>query len=642
MKWVFLIVLFFLVSGTSWALVDPLGSQFFPAIDENPGDYGTALGTVTITDSLYKVWQSSVSPSNTRWAVIYLMQNEWQSFQVHVSPSVNIASLTITMSNLVDTQTVPSTIIYATSTNIEIYREFYLNIGTPTALSTTTYMGGARAWMPDILIPSVDPYWGQTTNAFPVSVTAGNTQSAWIDVHIPTTSPSGYYYGSVYVASGTVVVSTMPVVFAVWSWIMSSTASLGMVSATNGSFGYNYFCDVAYGGTTNCGQYPHSGGSADTANSYQWIDGSRELLDHRWTVSYPSNFYPGSGSFSNYVTNIGPLINGVPQYTSTTLQGAALTKVQLEPLTFTSSEWQNWSSSFTNQGWFPRLFNYLCDEPPNGCSWAQIVSSGSATRTFSSPVVPNLVTADLADAITNGATNYIDWMTPIIENLDTVASGNLRSTYNTWLSTSSFFVSRQIGSYADCESAGTCSNGTIGPANTPPYPNRHIDGTPVANRAFETWAFLNNISYELYFALDYCSGPGNCPTSSPWTSDYAFGCNGDGTIIYPSTSTYVSFTVSPSTPIWIPSMRLKYFRDGEQDYEYENYLTQQGYGTFVQSEIASWMTNGYTFNVSPSGLESARFAMGQKIHQLTYPSNAINPSEQWSGSIRATGILNAN
>lgn len=606
------------------ALVDPLGNQFFPSIDQNPADYSTSFGTVTITDSLYKVFQSSVAPGNVHWAIVYSMQNEIQSFQVHVSPSVKISSLTVTMSSLTNAQT--GTVISSNTTNIVVYREFYTNVSTPTSFSTMTYYGGTRAIMPNFLIPSIDPYYHQTTNAFPVAVTSTATQSAWIDVHIPTSAPSGYYSGNVYVSSGNIVVSTMPVVYAVWSWIMPSTSTLGSMNA---GADYNSLCTFFYGGFSGCSAYPGSAGNSDTANTLIKIDADVQLLDNRFGGAGVNNIFPGAGSFANFVSTIGPLLNGTQANTSTILPGAALTKITMND-TFSPSVFQNWASSFTNQGWFPKLTYYLCDEPPNGCSFAQIVSSGNASRSYSTPIIPNLVTTSLSVAQTNNAAGQIDWITPTIEAL-APTTGDLRSTYNSYLATSSGPV-RQIGSYEDCLSMGlstNCGNGVIGDAGAS-YPNRHVDGLPVANRAFETWAFLDNLNYELYFAIDYCVDHNCTIPPNPYQSVYAFGSNGDGTLVAPSSAPYV--TTSGGTPIWIPTMMLKYARDGMQDYEYENYLTQNGKSTFVQNQISSWMTNAYTFNSSPAGIETARMAMGTMIHQLTYP-----PAKTLSGAGKITG-----
>jgi hypothetical protein len=619
----FLILVFF-ISATAYA-IDPLSPQFFPSIDQNPAHYSTSFGTITVTDSLYKVFQSSVAPGNIHWAIVYSMQNEIQSFQVHVSPSVNISSLTVTMSSLSNAQT--GTVISTNSTDIVVYREFYTNVSTPTSFSTMTYYGGTRAMMPNFLIPTVDPYYHQTTNAFPVFVPSTGTQSAWIDVHVPTSAPSGYYSGNVYVSSGNVVISTMPVVWAVWAWMMPSSATL---RSMNAGTDYNSMCNFVYSGFSNCTTYPGALGNADFANTLIGIDANVQLLDNRFGAAGGNNVFPSAGSFATFVSTMGPLLNGTQANRSTILPGAALTGFFIDD-SFTPSVYQNWASSFTAQGWMPRLANYLCDEPPGGCSFAQIISSGNASRTYSTPIIPNLVTTDLATAQTNNAAGQIDWITPTIEHLDPT-TGDLRSTYNAYLATSSGPV-RQIGAYEDCLSAGlstNCGNGVIGDAQAS-YSNRHVDGLPVANRAFETWAFLDKLNYELYFAIDYCVDH-NCATpANPYQSVYAFGANGDGTLIAPSSAPYV--TTSGGTPIWIPTMMLKYTRDGMQDYEYENYLTQKGKGSLVQTQIASWMTNAYTFNSSPAGLEAARMAMGTAIHQLTYPPY----TEVQSGQIQIKG-----
>lgn len=607
---------------------DPLNTQYLPAVDKNPAHYSTALGTVTVTGSLYKITRSSVpAATSPHWFTGFATKNEFLSLQVHISPATDQPALSVSMSNLVDTQTTPSSIIYTTSTDIVVYREFYTHIATPTCLSTTSYHGGSHDSFPDILIPSVDPYWHQTTNAFPVAVLSTQTQSAWIDVHIPTNAPSGYYSGSVYVSSGGVVISTLPVVLGVWNWVMPSTASLQMRGP---AFGYNGFNNVAYGtGAADGATYPDAGGR-DRANMYEWLDGSVQLLDNRWTNYSPNYIYPNEGSFSDYNTNMGPLLNGTTAHIHTILPAASLNAISLgfsvsTTTAYTGTTWQNWATNHTNQVWFNRLDFKICDEPPSGCTWANLIFNGNLTRSLSTPVIPNFVTTDLADVKTNSSIGVVDQLAPLISNVEGPHVVNNRPDYDAWLGESSGPV-RQVGSYNDCVQGGTCANtdsGTglpvIGAANNPPFPNKHIDGKPVANRAMETWMFLYRMQFEHYFEVDYCDTHPTvavCGAVSPWLSVRAFGGNGDGTIMYPSTTTFV--TTSSNIPIWCPSIRLKHFRDGMQDYEYENYLTKAGSGTLVQAQIASWMTNGYTFNMDPAGIEAARTAMGNAIHSLSF------------------------
>ena len=612
-----------------------------PVIDTTPSDYTTAFGTITVTTTSYRVFQSSVAPGNIHWATPFQFQNEIHSFQIHATPSVNITSYTVTVGSLTNVQA--GVTIATTTTDIVVYREWYIDVATPTALSTVTYSGGIRTWMPHQLIPAVDPYYHQTTNAFPVSITAGNTQSVWVDIHVPSSAPSGYYAGNAVISSGTTVISTLPIVVGVWSWVMPSSATLQMIGA---GFGYNGFNNVAYNGATSC-SYPNAGptSNCDAANRYEWIDGANQMLDNKWGIDTPNYIYPDAGSFSLYISSIGPLLNGTTaNITQTILPGAALGLAELTNSASPSAAiWQNWATNFSNQGWFSKLFTYFCDEATDG-TLTNCISSMTASRSWSTPIVPNQTTIEMSAAITAGATNYIDWMTPIIEQLSPT-SGDLRSTYNVWLATTSpSGVPRRMGSYDDCESAGTCGQGTIGPANLTPYPNYHIDGTAVANRAFQTALFQENVSYELYYAVDECDNTsGGYPCAGggpdPWHVVYAFGNQGPGTMMTPSTTTIT--TTSSNIPIWCPTITLKYHRDGMDDYEMENYLTNRGYSSFVQTQIATWYTNPYTFSNNPALIDTARVAMGNKIHQLTYPPGGGSATESWSGQIKATGRITA-
>jgi len=207
------------------AQTDPLDPSFMPVIDQNPADYPS---NIWITGPLAKIRQDAGSPGTTHWAIINSAQNEFQSFQVHVqAPGGGNSNLNVTMSDLVNSRT--GTHISAASTDIVVYREAYMNLPNPTAVSNTFF--GTAGRYPDILIPAIDPYYHQTTNAFPFSVAGGQNQSVWIDVHVPPSAPSGYYSGTVTVLSGSTTLATLPVVYGVWAWKMPSTATLTSYNA---------------------------------------------------------------------------------------------------------------------------------------------------------------------------------------------------------------------------------------------------------------------------------------------------------------------------------------------------------------------------------------------------------------------------
>jgi len=593
---------------------DPLNSAYKPTIDTNPSDYPA---NIWITDTMRKVRQDSGSPGSAHWGTFYGTQNEFVDFQVHFHDTGSgTANLSVTVSNFV--QAAPSS--FTISSNIIVYREAYMDVtGYVTSTASTYY--GAQGYYPDILIPAVDPYYHQTTNAWPFTVAAGNNQSAWVDVLIPPTAPSGYYLGSVTVKSGSTTLATMPVILAVWQWPsaghMPSTATLQSTSQS----GWDSPCIQFYGSAGGCAAYPGSGGNADQGVTNSIVQMAQMLLDHRYSAINPI-YPPYQTTFTGLQTYFGPTLTGSA---STMLSGAKVTTTTYAPIN-PPAYVQNWETEWVNQGYTSTLFDYSCDEPPAGCAWSTITSNATSLHA-STPPMPALVTTDLANATTNGVLNSIDIMVPIIDQLDPQSGGPQRSTYNTWLAGSSG-PARLLWSYQSCEESGTCTSGQVGTGMT--YPNYDVDGLPAANRAMEWMSYRNQVSGELYYLLNYAWTASN----DPWTSVYFFGGWGDGTLIYPSTGyngTTLTNHVTNSSggaltqPIFLPSIRFEHIRDGMQDYEYLNVLTNKGKGALVTTEVNSWITNSYTFETTGSGLEAARMALGTAMQQLTYPPVALLP-----------------
>jgi len=598
-------VLVLILPSLTGAQSDPLSSSNMPAIDTNAADYPS---NIWVTDSMQKVRQDASSPGPLHWGTFYGTQNEFVDFQVHVqAPSAGIPNLVISCSNFVNAKT--GTTISAASTNIIVYREAYMNVSTSVTSVAATYYN-ALGYYPDALIPSVDPYHGQTTNAWPFNVAPNQNQSAWIDVHIPQNAPSGYYLGSVTVKGGSTVLATLPIVIGVWQWpnggFMPSKASLASFTGT----GYADMCIQAYGGYSNCGAYPGSGGSPDQAITLMIVDYTTTMLDHRISATNPI-YPPYTTNFTGLETYYGPFLNGTG---ATIIPGAKLTTVDYAPNSL--SYIQNWMTEFQSKGWLPNtLFNYNCDEPPNGCAWSAI-NAKAATLHAATPPMPSLVTTNIANATANGVLNGIDIMVPIINDLDPQGGSLQRSAYNTWLSGSAG-PKRLLWSYQSCESAGTCSNGTVG-ATQATWPNYNIDGTPAANRAMEWMSFRNGVSGELYYCTTCCWQGNSCGVtpSDPWVGQYSFGGWGDGNLMYPGIPSKVGAGVT--TPFWVPSVRIKHIRDGMQDYEYLNALNAAGQGSAVTTQINSWITSSSSFETTGAGLQKARLALGTALHQLTY------------------------
>ena len=630
---------------------DPLGPSYLPSIDTKAADYP---GNIWITDTMQKVRQDSGSPGAQHWGTFYGTQNEFVDFQVHYHDTGSgTQNLRVTVSNFV--QTAPSSFTISSAPTplppkVIVYREAYMDVTIPTSNSTLYY--GTTGNFPDALIPTIDPYWGQTTNAWPFNVPPGDNQSAWIDVLIPQNAPAGYYQGTVTVSSGATTLATMPVVLAVWQWpsagYMPSTTTL---KTEETGWEYGAMCQEMYSGTTaqnsdsGCANYPGANNGADFGVTLTFLDGDLLMKDHRWDSGGPENIYPdlNNNDFTGYNALVGPILNGGCTHSGTVcpiLPGAKNTTKDMS-LTGTNGQanYAAFENDFVKEGWGMAgntpLYLYLWDEPGTDASkWSQLNSNATAFHGYASPSEPLLVTADLAEATQFGGLNSVDILVPLINQMDPQGGSLQRSTYNSWLASNCCGAgnspTRQLWSYQSCNSA-SCSNGTVA-GSYATWPNVYIDSYPAGNRVMEWLTFYHNESGELYYNADYCyQTVANCgyqgTPHDPWVSVYTYGSWGDGTLIYVGCVAaghpcYMGPGVT--TPIILPSIRLKLMRDGVQDYEYLNALTNAGQGSFVQQQITSWITNSYTFEPTGTGLLAARQSLGTALHQLSY--RGVTPS----------------
>jgi hypothetical protein len=575
-------------------------------------------GIIWMTGPLEKVLQDKGTPGSVRSITVHTTRNEIQSFQIHVHAGDGpINALSVTVSDL--TNAAAKSRVSSASTDIVVYREAYMDVTIPTARGATFL--NTTGPIPDILIPAVDPYYRQRTNAFPFTVAAGKNQSVWIDVHIPANTAPGNYSGTVTVQDGTAVLAVLPVVYVVWDWEMPSTSSLPSFMAAS----YGGFCFQVYG-KAGCGAYPDALGNPDAGATFANVDAAVQMLDNRYSLAGIANIFPGAGSFADFDKIYGPLLDGAKAHVPSILRGAKLTSYNIPVLTnqFNSSTFQNFQKHFAAKRWIEPSYA-LNDEPnPNDADvWKALVAKGTQVHGFSTPSVPTFVTTDIVNATKYGALAAIDWLVVNLVSLEPGGSAPMQdlSAYQKWLSAS---PARRFWSYQGCSDAGTCTSGKVGPeytGQTNSYPNYNVDGTPVANRTLEWLTFLHGQTGELYYYLDVCDGPGyeagECSHSrtgvmSPLVSNYYKGGWGDGTLMYPGSSAYVGTKI----PIWLPSMRLKTIRDGMQDYEYLNALKNLGEGEFALQHLRTFITNSYTFNNNPVALEAARETLGTKLDEL--------------------------
>lgn len=620
-----------LVTTACAPATDPLGLQFFPTTTSS------APANVWVTTSMVKTQQQAGSPTDQQTYIGYAAQNEFHRFDTCVQAGGSPVTLNGSISNLVNSIT--STTI--SSSNIIPYMQGYYNVGIVSDNDYTSALG----WQPSVLVPKVDPYYGQTTSFFPRTVASGQNQCISWEVHVPFGTTSGYYTGTVTLTNGGTL-ATIGVTIGVFNYAISSTSTLtGVYESDRSSMGAAYYGGGSpSAGYTGGAAFPGASGSADLGRTLMNAALCAILLDHRTGPSeceYPLPSTPPN-NWTNFTTYFGCYLSGTPcgSTPNTLLQGAKITLTGYNLKDGNVANIEDWVNTFHNNGW-KSPFVYLCDEagcvPPSGLSnvntaanpYNDCLGSGGA-----SPPMAVLVTRWLADA-QNGESSpfyppYISCVNILSPNTYTLwpyNQPNTRSSYNSFITGGTPAPFTAIFQYQACSGHqyyGNCFNGS--PGSSPPvYPSPMIDASAARNRAMQWTDFMQGVSGDLYYAVDYCFYNSNCfngnnsaSGNDPWIFRYYSAGHGDGTLLYPCTYAKVGTGSSASwSPFPCAGIELKNLRDSFQDYECLETLKLNGYNTLALAIASTFITQGvWQMDETPGALLNAKQQCGNAVHQL--------------------------
>ena len=500
--------------------------------------------------------------SSASSAAIFAAQNEFESFHVVVTGAAT--SVSMSLEGLADGS--GDTI---TGREITLYREGLMNIATQSGGD------GATGWWPDALIPDVDPIVGEKRNAFPFSVPAGESRAVLVDVHVPATAPAGVYTGVVNVSGG--VTAQVPVKLTVWDFAVPSTSTL------RSAYGLNWNAQCMGHGNSDC--MDDYAGEMTLRSRYVQIalDNHISIYAPFWSSTVTST---GAADWSDFDLYNAQFFDGTA---NTRLKGAKLTAVADD--NWASPVTAGWASHFQTMGWnSTTVFTYVCDEPPATCAWSDINPRDTASHT-GSPSTPTLVTTAVQLAQQNGITG-IDLFTPVLDQMENKPgqpfAGNQRAFYpaNIWW-------------YQSCDSFG-CGPGS----GVTGWPTMAIDADATRNRAMEWMSFSYDVSGELYYetAMAYYTG-------DPWTDQYNFGGNGDGTLFYPGTVSHIG----GSTEIPVESLRMKEIRDGMEDYELLHLASTLGLHDQAVQISRGLFPVTYQATSTPAAIDAARAQLASMI-----------------------------
>jgi hypothetical protein len=522
--------------------------------------------TVWTTHSTEKIRPSDAVRTTVN-ADIRAAGNEFEPFQIVVAgPATGVTATATTLTN--SNGTIPKPFLY---------REEYMDC------KNMSGPDGATGRWPDALIPDTDEITGEKRNAFPFDVPSDENRVIWVDLLVPQNATAGTYTGTVNLTSPDAGDASVTVTLTVRGFSLPSTSSL------RSFFGTGY-------GSIQKGHGSSYGDSLFVTVKQRY---HRLMLDHRITAS---NFDDGDPTLRTIKQRYGPLMDGTVQGR---LPGAKYTSIEaiiLDPA-------RAWVDSTKKWGWFDRLFLYTCDEPPAGCAYEDIITSAAVIKA-ADPDFRSLVTEDIDNVITHNVESSIDLITPVINFMhDKPGSkyeGSQAANYSAYTTPGDI---KELWIYQSCMSQGCGGTGSYNNG----WASYMIDHAAIRHRAMPWLAFQWGATGELYYAVDYAFGrTGN----DPWTNQWYFTGNGDGTLLYPGTPGKIGGT----TNIPVASIRLKLIREAYEDYEYLKALSDKGQEAYARQLAQQLFPNPWT-QPSPSDLFAARDSMANRIVSASMNKN---------------------
>jgi MYXO-CTERM domain-containing protein len=533
-----------------------------------------------------KIQPTSPAPPAASSISLSCAQNEFCAFQV----AVTATGSAVTVNDLALSSFAGPGGSTLDGASALVYREGFLDI------TTASNPGGAAGQWPDPMIPKVDDFYGETRNAFPFAVPAGQTQAFWAEMHIPVGQKPGLYTGTATVTPSSGASVVLDVTIQVRAFSIPSTSSLGSAYG----FDWDGPCVGHFGGY---GPPDCDDAQLEALNAIYFQD----ALNHRLTISglvYAPPITNGMGDFTTFDTLYGPFLDGTALTGKGQLSGAQITEIAYTGDQVAAS-YTAWASHFKAKGWFDRVFDYTCDEPPNGCAWSDIPTRAAIVHA-GDPMFRTLTTTSIQEATTNGVLSSLDILVPIINYMygssEDPYPGDQRAQYDAFVAT----PNNLLWMYQSCEPSSSCANGTVGGYTG--WPTMFIDEPAMTNRIMQWMDFAYQVTTELYYDTTYAMSQS---TQNSWQTQYEFGNNGDGSIFYPGKPSVIGGTHD----IPVESFRMKMLREGMQDYEYLNLLVKLGDGAFAQNELAKVVTNAGDFTSDPAVLEQARLDMAAEIEK---------------------------
>ena len=413
-----------------------------------------------------------------------------------------------------------------------VYRAAYYHVDTPSNVL------GAKGQWPDALIPVQDAYVDERRAALPYRLAPDFTQLFWIDLFVPTASSAGHYVGRVTVDFVEAPSQRLDFSLQVHGFALPASASL------KSNFGFD-------GGFLARGHARDFDRAALIALVQRY---NRAGLAHRVSLSGGSGVAPRvevagdtvKVDWSEYARELAPALDGEARLTNTDVRGTSLffrRLPQLGPQYFKA-----WGDYFQARGIDTPLYAITFDEPQTEEDFRQS-DARAAAMALARPRLRPLVITDEPERV--DLRRYAA-ICPIINVVHGAYGPNRRDEFA--------HLQRKYGLelwwYQSCKSHA-CED--VGGENTRFWPSYMVDSPAMHQRIMPWLTWKYRMDGELYFHTIFAYSK-----TDPWRTQYLFGGNGDGTLFYPGRAQ----VIGGRTDIPIESLRLKFIREGYEDYEY--------------------------------------------------------------------------
>ena len=515
--------------------------------------------TVWVATPWQQVLQNT-PPGDVQTVTLKAASNEYEPFRliVHNSGKNKLTDLNVSISSLAGSDGEIS------AENIQLYRANYLNVTKPSSRSKNP-----AGFYPDALIPFNKPEAENVSDqvtyiAAPFSVDTASNAEIWCDLYVPAGTKSGTYSGVVTLAKKKSRIAEVPVTLNVWNFELPVKISM-----------------LSHFGSLNSAAVKLMGIEASGRKFLEMEDlYNKELLKHRTVPSSPGNIWP------EWNEKDGLIDHGEAERLKKLIEVDHFNTIDIpfryknEPkkckaYLAATAKW------LRNLGYLDKAYIYLEDEPNDAREYAIVRQQGALIKS-ADPGIARLCTEQTITSDTKWGNLYgaVDIWCPLWGLWDEkTAIERLAKGEKLWSYT------------ALCQR----DEGT---------PWWQVDMDPLNYRVPMWLSWHYDITGFLYWSSVYWGPYGSLKGvwEAPWFRKNFWG---EGTLLYPGQPAGING--------FVPSIRLKLYREAAEDYEYMVLAAKSGKGDEVDKIVNSLVTNFQQWNRDKESYAEAREKLADLI-----------------------------